>query len=145
MSYANAQRYTLAAIVGRLTAASTEMENPSAVNTAALHPNQVELIYGDQTGSLKGQTAVWDLRTNTCTRALVPSGKVETPLRSISISSEWGVHSIAQHGFVSVSYCLRVNFRQAMASALWRRITRASASCGALAAMTRACLTLIQR
>jgi len=60
-----------------------EMENPSPVNTAALHPNQVELIYGDQAGSLK----VWDLRSNTCTRALVPSGKVETPLRSISISA----------------------------------------------------------
>lgn len=62
---------------------AVEMENPSPVNTAALHPNQVELIYGDQSGSLK----VWDLRTNTCTRALVPSGKVETPLRSISISA----------------------------------------------------------
>ncbi len=60
-----------------------EMENPSPVNTAALHPNQVELVYGDQSGSLK----VWDLRTNACTRALVPSGKVEVPLRSISISS----------------------------------------------------------
>lgn len=60
-----------------------EMENPSPVNTAALHPNQVELVYGDQSGSLK----VWDLRTNTCTRALVPSGKIEVPLRAISISS----------------------------------------------------------
>ena len=58
------------------------MENPSAVNTASLHPNQVELVYGDQSGSLK----VWDLRTNTCTRALVPSGKVEVPLRSIAIA-----------------------------------------------------------
>ena len=25
-----------------------EMENASPVNTAALHPNQVELVYGDQ-------------------------------------------------------------------------------------------------
>lgn len=60
----------------------SEMENSAPVNAAALHPNQVELIYGDQTGSLK----VWDLRSNTCTRSLVPSGKVEIPLRSISVS-----------------------------------------------------------
>jgi G protein beta subunit-like protein len=60
-----------------------EMENAAPVNTAALHPNQVELVYGDQSGYLK----VWDLRTNTCTRALVPSGKLEVPLRSITISA----------------------------------------------------------
>lgn len=59
-----------------------EMENAAPVTTAVLHPNQAELLYGDQTGALK----VWDLRTNRCTRALVPLEKVEVPLRSISLS-----------------------------------------------------------
>jgi hypothetical protein len=53
--------------------------------------------YGDQAGSLK----VWDLRTNTCTRALVPSGKVEIPLRSISISCN-GKRVVAANNKVNV-------------------------------------------
>lgn len=57
-----------------------QMDNDCAINTVVCHPNQVELIYGDQNGALK----VWDLKTNTCSRALVPAG--DTPIRSISIS-----------------------------------------------------------
>lgn len=52
------------------------------VNTIALHPNETELISGDQSGSLR----VWDLRANACSRELVPEG--EQAIRSVSITPD---------------------------------------------------------
>jgi WD40 repeat protein len=52
------------------------------VNTVVLHPNQAELISGDQNGNIR----VWDLVANTCSRELVPDG--ETAIRSISVAPQ---------------------------------------------------------
>jgi G protein beta subunit-like protein len=52
------------------------------INTVTLHPNQVELISGDQNGNIR----VWDLTSNSCSREIVPDG--ETAIRSITISSD---------------------------------------------------------
>ena len=38
------------------------------MNTVALHPNQKEIIIGDQSG----RVLVWDLMANDCHRELVP-------------------------------------------------------------------------
>ncbi|KAG9150055.1 hypothetical protein Leryth_023082, partial [Lithospermum erythrorhizon] len=39
-----------------------EYESRAAVNTVVLHPNQTELISGDQNGNIR----VWDLTANSC-------------------------------------------------------------------------------
>ena len=52
------------------------------MNTVALHPNQGELIAGDEDGNLR----VWDLAANTCSYELVPDGK--TAIRSICVASD---------------------------------------------------------
>jgi len=54
----------------------------SPINTVALHPNQGELIAGDEDGNIR----IWDLTANACSFELVPDGK--TPVRSISIGSD---------------------------------------------------------
>ena len=56
--------------------------SPSPINSVSLHPNQVELVSGDQSGCLK----VWDLTASACRSEITPVP--ETPLRSISIVSE---------------------------------------------------------
>ena len=53
----------------------------AAVNTIQLHPNETEIITGDQAGCLK----VWDMHTNTCRFEDIPQADV--PIRSISIVS----------------------------------------------------------
>ncbi|CAA7044849.1 unnamed protein product [Microthlaspi erraticum] len=53
--------------------------NDYAVNTVALHPNQVELIYGDQKGNVRS----WDLRVNKCIYELVPEAGVA--VRSLTV------------------------------------------------------------
>ena len=53
-----------------------------AINTAALHPNQGEIISGDQDGNIR----VWDLTANKCSYRKIPDGK--TALRSIDIASD---------------------------------------------------------
>ena len=52
----------------------------SAVNTCTLHPNQAELLAGDQDGNLH----VWDLTANARTRLVQPDGEVA--MRSISVA-----------------------------------------------------------
>lgn len=52
------------------------------VNTVVLHPNQAELISGDQNGNIR----VWDLTANACSRELIPEG--ETAIRSINVASD---------------------------------------------------------
>lgn len=51
-----------------------------AVNTVTLHPNQAQLISGDQNGNVR----VWDLRANQCSRQLVPEGEVA--MRSVTVA-----------------------------------------------------------
>jgi G protein beta subunit-like protein len=45
-----------------------------------IHPNQGELITGDQSGSIK----IWDLTENSCTHELIPEEDV--PVRSVSMA-----------------------------------------------------------
>ena len=47
-----------------------------------LHPNQAELISGDQNGSVR----VWDLTAGACSRELVPEGEVA--IRSVSVAAD---------------------------------------------------------
>lgn len=47
-----------------------------------MHPNQGELIAGDEDGNIR----VWDLAANTCSYELVPDGK--TAIRSICVASD---------------------------------------------------------
>lgn len=62
-----------------------DYECSAPVNTVVLHPNQAELISGDQNGSIR----VWDLISNTCSRELVPDGEVG--ITSLTISSDGGL------------------------------------------------------
>lgn len=57
-----------------------EFECGAAVNSVCLHPNQMELISGQQNGSVR----IWNLSKNTCSRELVPSGEVA--IRSVDIA-----------------------------------------------------------
>jgi G protein beta subunit-like protein len=50
-----------------------------AINTVVLHPNQTDLIYGDQTGCVR----IWDLETGSARERHLPVP--DTPIRSISI------------------------------------------------------------
>mmetsp|Transcript_5310 Transcript_5310/g.5464 ORF Transcript_5310/g.5464 Transcript_5310/m.5464 type:complete len:304 (-) Transcript_5310:200-1111(-) len=63
----------------------------SPVNTVILHPNQTELISGDQNGCLR----VWDLVANACRSVIIPMA--ETPLRSISISTDGDIVAVGSH------------------------------------------------
>jgi len=51
------------------------------VNSVVLHPNQAELISGDQNGCMN----IWDLNAGACRAEIIPAP--ELPLRSISIVS----------------------------------------------------------
>jgi len=53
-----------------------------SVNTAVLHPNQAEILSGDQNGNIR----VWDLTANACSRELIPDG--ENAVRSLSVTSD---------------------------------------------------------
>jgi len=53
-----------------------------AVNSVVLHPNQVELISGDQLGNVR----VWDLMNLSCVNELYPDG--DKPIRSVAIASD---------------------------------------------------------
>jgi WD40 repeat protein len=57
-----------------------DYECTAPVNTVVLHPNQAELISGDQNGNIR----VWDLSANACSKELVPDGEIG--IKSISIS-----------------------------------------------------------
>lgn len=51
------------------------------INTTILHPNQAELISGDQNGIMK----IWDLTADKCREEYIPA--IDIPIRSISIVS----------------------------------------------------------
>lgn len=55
------------------------IDNRSAVNTACLHANEVEIITGDQNGCVK----VWDMHGSSCRFEHIPVPDV--PVRSISL------------------------------------------------------------
>ena len=59
-----------------------EYESRAAVNSVALHPNQTELLSGDQNGNIR----VWDLGQNACSCELVP--EVGVAVRSLSVASD---------------------------------------------------------
>ncbi|WVZ60109.1 hypothetical protein U9M48_010172 [Paspalum notatum var. saurae] len=66
-----------------------EYGSHAAVNTVVLHPNQKEIISGDQNGNIR----VWDLAANSCSCELVLTGPCEhvpepekdTAVRSLSV------------------------------------------------------------
>eukprot|EP01101_Sappina_pedata_P006708 TRINITY_DN3411_c0_g1_i1.p1 TRINITY_DN3411_c0_g1~~TRINITY_DN3411_c0_g1_i1.p1 ORF type:complete len:316 (+),score=108.09 TRINITY_DN3411_c0_g1_i1:27-950(+) len=66
----------------RATGCQREYQVGAPVNTLTLHPNQAELISGDQNGNIK----VWDLTANKMSREVTPDGEVA--LRSVSIASD---------------------------------------------------------
>src|SRR4051794_25330977 len=59
-----------------------DYQSKAMINTVALHPNQGELIAGDEDGNIR----VWDLAANSCSYELVPDGK--TAIRSICVASD---------------------------------------------------------
>mmetsp|Transcript_21886 Transcript_21886/g.73627 ORF Transcript_21886/g.73627 Transcript_21886/m.73627 type:complete len:321 (+) Transcript_21886:95-1057(+) len=68
-----------------------DYESRAAVNAVALHPNQGELISGDQNGNIR----VWDLTHNTCSCELVPAGPVA--IRSIDVASDGSLVAAANN------------------------------------------------
>ena len=52
-----------------------QYECPAAVTSVALHPNQTELISGDQNGNVR----VWDLQANGCMQEIVPGERLPPP------------------------------------------------------------------
>jgi len=61
------------------------------VNAAVLHPNQADIIYGDQSGRVR----IWDLTQTTVKDLAVIEGEV--PVRSMAISNN-GVFLIVGTG-----------------------------------------------
>lgn len=61
------------------------------INTIVLHPNQVELIYGDQSGCMR----VWDLSMDKCRCEITPAPEV--PIRSISVSCDASIVAVGSH------------------------------------------------
>ena len=57
-------------------------KNEVAINTAVLHPNEIEIIFGDEKGALK----IFDLSTNKI-KSEAPTTKNEVGIRSVSIAS----------------------------------------------------------
>eukprot|EP01100_Stratorugosa_tubuloviscum_P007653 TRINITY_DN3161_c0_g1_i1.p1 TRINITY_DN3161_c0_g1~~TRINITY_DN3161_c0_g1_i1.p1 ORF type:complete len:305 (-),score=139.91 TRINITY_DN3161_c0_g1_i1:171-1085(-) len=54
----------------------------AAINSVCLHPNQVELIFGDQ----NGKVGVYDLTRNAVAKEEIPQG--ETAIRSVSVTPD---------------------------------------------------------
>lgn len=44
-----------------------DIDNKVGINSACLHPNQVEIVTADQNGSVK----LWDMRTSSCSSEMV--------------------------------------------------------------------------
>jgi len=59
-----------------------DYDNKAQITCVAVHPNQVELISGDQNGSIK----IWDLQANLCAHELVPDEGVA--IRSLSVAAD---------------------------------------------------------
>jgi G protein beta subunit-like protein len=63
----------------------------SAVNSVTLNPNQVELITGDQSGTIR----VWDLTMNACRCEHTPMP--DCPIRSVSIACNASIMCAGSH------------------------------------------------
>jgi G protein beta subunit-like protein len=83
----------------RASGCQISIECRSAVNTVALHPNETEIVTGDQAGCVK----VWDMHMNTCRFEDVPQADV--PVRSVSMVS------IVLYTCVCVYVCVYVRVR----------------------------------
>lgn len=59
-----------------------DYQSRAPVNTVALHPNQGEIISGDDDGFVR----VWDLTANRCSFQIQPDGRCA--IRSISIAAD---------------------------------------------------------
>eukprot|EP00002_Diphylleia_rotans_P025650 TRINITY_DN5079_c0_g2_i1.p1 TRINITY_DN5079_c0_g2~~TRINITY_DN5079_c0_g2_i1.p1 ORF type:complete len:309 (-),score=55.25 TRINITY_DN5079_c0_g2_i1:1623-2549(-) len=59
-----------------------EYENKTSITTVALHPNQGEIVFGDQLGNVR----VWDLAMNKCSRDFKLEG--DSAVRSLSLSQD---------------------------------------------------------
>ena len=82
-------------------------ESRAAVNTVVLHPNQGELISGDQTGHIR----VWDLTANACSCELVP--EIGTAVRSLTVAMDGGMMVAANnHGTCYVWRMMRGEWGQ---------------------------------
>jgi len=68
----------------RAKGAQKEYNAHSAVNTVTLHPNQREIIIGDQSG----RVLVWDLNANDCHRELVPEEGDMPAIRSVVVTPD---------------------------------------------------------
>jgi len=72
-----------------------EFESGSPINSAALHPNQAEIISGDRDGNIR----VWDLGQNACSSELVPDG--DKSIQSVTIGRDAATLAAANvHGSV---------------------------------------------
>mmetsp|Transcript_4445 Transcript_4445/g.6691 ORF Transcript_4445/g.6691 Transcript_4445/m.6691 type:complete len:308 (-) Transcript_4445:142-1065(-) len=77
-----------------------ELKCGHPINSCVLHPNQAELIAGDQNGNL----FVWDLSSNTRTRTEQPDGEVA--IRSVSVSPNGAMCVAANNTGTCFSYKL---------------------------------------
>lgn len=59
-----------------------DYESRAGVNSVALHPNQGELVSGDQFGTVR----VWDLTANKCSNELIPEG--DAPISSVTVAAD---------------------------------------------------------
>jgi G protein beta subunit-like protein len=75
-----------------------DYSNKCSVNSIALHPNQGELLIGDEDGYLK----IWDLTSNTCTQELYLDGR--NPIRSVAIACDASI-AIAANNRGKVFIC----------------------------------------
>ncbi len=68
------------------------------MNSVVLHPNQAELISGDQNGSVR----VWDLTAGACSRELVPEGEVRNYVTILYIHT----HAVMERGCLLIKGAL---------------------------------------
>mmetsp|Transcript_6264 Transcript_6264/g.18293 ORF Transcript_6264/g.18293 Transcript_6264/m.18293 type:complete len:332 (-) Transcript_6264:32-1027(-) len=59
-------------------------ECKAGVNSVVLHPNQTELISGDQNGNVR----VWDLQANACMQEIVPDTDREASIQSVAVAND---------------------------------------------------------
>ena len=84
----------------RARGAQQEYNAHSPVNTATLHPNQREIIIGDQSG----RVLVWDLMANDCHRELVPEEGDMPAIRSVVMCPD-GSKMLAANNKVPLMLC----------------------------------------
>jgi len=68
----------------RARGAQQEYSAHAAVNSVVLHPNQREIIIGDQSGRI----LVWDLMANDCSRELIPEEGDMPAIRSVIMTPD---------------------------------------------------------